>query len=90
MMCSANDDPTTYDIPEPIAPRVYRLSGDRPEPIVGRGSVALAAIGSLLNDAEYALERVVIHEGRGLAYELAVARVDVLREVRDAVTAVES
>jgi hypothetical protein len=86
-MCGREeDDPSMYDAPLPAPPRRIVTAGDRP---LGRGSVALATIGSLLNDAEYALERVVIHEGRGLAYELAVARVDVLREVRDAVTRVE-
>jgi hypothetical protein len=49
-MCSAADDPTQYDIPEPQPPRVYRLAGDAP--VEGPGSVALAALGDLLTRVE--------------------------------------
>lgn len=52
-------------------------------------SVALAVIGEMLNAAEYALERAVIHDGRGLTYELAVSRLDTLREARDRIVAAE-
>lgn len=83
MMCSANDDPTTYDIPEPIAPRVYRLSGDRPEPIVGRGSVALAVLGEMLNDAEKEYDEEPLNPTRETAFV-------VLRRARDRVAEAES
>jgi hypothetical protein len=50
-MCSSHgyDDPTTYSAPEPTRPRVYDLAGEKPEP---RGSVALAVIGELIQQAE--------------------------------------
>ena len=50
-MCSADDDPTTYDAPVVMRPRAYRLAGNAPE---SRGSVALAVIGEMLEEGQTA------------------------------------
>ena len=75
-MCSAADDPTQYDIPEPQPPRVYRLAGDAPveEP---HGSVALAVLGEMLMEAERASDWHNPAASR--------ARITTLREARDRV-----
>lgn len=83
-MCSQADEPTGWSddlvAPEPTAPRVYRLSGDKPpEP---RESVALAVIGSMLSEAES------IVSARPPFYQAVAA--EVLREARDRIADAES
>lgn len=74
-MCgTAADDPTQYDQPKVTAPRVYELSGTR------RPTVALAILGEMLNDAEYAAEAG--------AWPLSNT-VQILREARDRVAEAE-
>lgn len=46
-MCSATDDPTTYDTPV-TQPRRYVLAGGKPGP----SSMALAVLGDMLETAE--------------------------------------
>ena len=78
-MCSAHDDPTTYDPPTPTRPRTYVLSGDTPEP---RGSVALAVIGEMLTEAE----AIATSVPQSLAFHVEV---ETLRRARDRIAAAE-
>jgi hypothetical protein len=84
-MCSAADDPTTYDR-KPTTPRRYVLAGGE-EP---RPSVALAVLGTMLTEAESDL-RVVENSKTG-ATTVAMARavVDALRRARNRVAAAET
>lgn len=79
-MCSQLDDPTTYDAPEPVRPRTYRLSGDRPEPRREPASVALAVLGTMIDEADEAF----MQTGD------ALVRGSILREVRDRVRSAEA
>jgi len=75
-MCSQGDFPP-YDPPEPIRPRIYRLSGD---PVPRRASVALAVLGEMIDVAENAF----FLTGSGLV------RADILREARDRIAKAEA
>lgn len=83
-MCSAADDPTTYDAPTPQPPRRYVLSGDAParEP----ASVALAVLGEMLTDAERDYGQLYPPP---YSWEVD-ARLRALREARDRVAAAEA
>ena len=67
-MCGdAASDPSQHAAPEPQRPRIYELAGERQEP---RGSVALAVLGELIQQAEdrewvYSADALtVLHEAR--------------------------
>ena len=84
-MCSAMDDPTTFDAPEPTRPRVYVLAGDAPTVPEPKPSVALAVLGALLNEAEWDLERCMTASER----TVVGTRISVLSEARDRVAEAE-
>lgn len=51
-MCSQQDDPTQYDVVAPKPPTRIRTAGPRPADTEPRGSVALAVLGEMIQDAE--------------------------------------
>jgi hypothetical protein len=92
-VCSAADDPTQYDIPEPQPPRVYRLAGDAPEEPVSERTVHITPMGvlasafaELVKDAEdpKAWWRTSpLLAGTGLAYHLDQLGYEVVRKRDD-------
>ena len=91
-MCSQQDDPTQYDAPIPSRPRKYELSGAidlSGSSGTSRGSIALAVLGDMLDYAERQLDAT--DSGRfPLLWDIRVARVDILREARDAIAKAEA
>lgn len=77
-MCDASSDPTTYHAPMPQSPRTYRLSGSKPTP-ARYGSVALATIGEMLEEADHLPDTPEAWD-----------RIELLKEVRSRVAEAEA
>ena len=73
-MCSQQDDPTQYDGPIVTRPRTYSLSGTVKEP---EGSIALAVIGTMIDEIESLDERYFnrIHTHQLMVLRLARQRI---------------
>lgn len=80
-MCARSDFPP-YDPPTPQPPRVYRLSGSKPEL---HGSIALAVIGQMIEEAETLQPAAGLAALRNLRRDVAL-----LREARDRIAAAEA